>query len=89
MARVIEVSFHLFFGFNGYLLSNFDGKFRLVVARRNVLLLIMTLGLLIGASAPAFVACAAWTLVSTAVQITRFAHAWIQARSSKPVHYLA
>lgn len=89
VARVIEVSFHVFFGFNGYLLSDFDAKFRLVVARRNVLLLIMSLGLLIGAPTLAFVACAAWTLVSTAVQITRFAHASLQARTSKPVHYLA
>ena len=89
LARGIEVSFHLVFGFNGYLLSGFDAKFRLVVARRNVLLGIMSVGLLVGASVEAFLACAGWSVASTAIQATRFAQACVRGRTSKPAPYLA
>ena len=80
VARIIEVSFHLVFGFNAFLFRRFDTRFRLIVARRNILLLIMTLGGLAGEWVSAWLLCAAWSLVSTAIQAVRFAQAWLASR---------
>jgi len=80
VARVVEVSFHLVFGFNAFLFRPFDTKFRLVVARRNILLLIMTLGGLAGEWVGAFLICAAWSLVSTVIQAVRIGQAWLESR---------
>lgn len=80
IARAIEIAFHLLFGFNAFLFGVFDTKFRLIVARRNVLLLIMTLGGIVGDWVGAFVVCAAWSVVSTMVQAFRIAQAWFAAR---------
>ena len=88
LGRLIEVSFHVFFGFNGYLLSRFDARFRLIVARRNVLLLIMSLGLLAGTPIEAFLACAAWSVISAIVQAVRFVQAWLRSRTRKLGPYL-
>lgn len=81
IGRIVEVSFHLLFGFNAFLFRRFDSAFRTVVARRNILLLIMTAGLLAGAPTEAFAACAGWSLVSTLIQLARLAVA--QAASRK------
>lgn len=80
VARAIEVSFHLLFGFNAFLFRTFDTWFRLIVSRRNVLLLIMTLGGLFGEWVGAFAICAGWSLVSTAIQAIRIVQAWLAAR---------
>ena len=80
VARAIEVSFHLVFGFNAFLFRRFDTRFRLIVARRNILLLIMTVGGLVGEWAGAFVLCAAWSLISTLVQAVRIGQAWLESR---------
>jgi phosphatidylglycerophosphate synthase len=83
LGRAVEVSFHIFFGFNGYLLTPLDAAFRLIVARRNVLLLILTVGTLVGESVAAFIVCAAWSATSTLMQGIRLSQALI--RSSKGV----
>jgi phosphatidylglycerophosphate synthase len=81
--RAIELAFHRLFGFNAFLFRPFDSTFRTIVARRNIILLIMTAGVLIGRPAEAFVACAAWSVVSTLIQLVRIAQARLQSRRGK------
>jgi phosphatidylglycerophosphate synthase len=81
VGRAVEISFHLLFGFNAFLFARFDSLFRLVVARRNIILLIMSIGLTFGEPTAAFVACAAWSVISTAIQLIRIAQAGFAARS--------
>jgi phosphatidylglycerophosphate synthase len=82
--RGVEIAFHKSFGFNPYIWRPFDSRFRLVVSRRNVILLIVSFGLLTGAVANSFLLCAAWSVVSTVVQAVRLAQAFA-ARRSQPV----
>jgi phosphatidylglycerophosphate synthase len=81
VGRAVEISFHLLFGFNAFLYARFDSLFRLVVARRNIILLIMSIGLLAGAPTTAFVACAAWSVISTVAQLVRIGQAALSARN--------
>lgn len=78
--RAVEEAFKAKLGFNQYLWRRFDSAFRLVVSRRNVILLIMTLGLLAGAATAAFVAAAAWSVASVLVQGLRLAQALAASR---------
>jgi hypothetical protein len=80
IARAIEISFHVLFGFNAFLFRVFDTWFRLIVSRRNALLLIMTLGGIIGQWVGAFAVCAGWSLISTAIQAVRIAQARLASR---------
>lgn len=88
VGRLVEVSFHLLFGFNEYLLSHGDAVFRLVVARRNVLLVLMTLGMLAQEPTAAFVACAIWTAACSIIQSVRLAQAFVKARRGRLKPYL-
>jgi phosphatidylglycerophosphate synthase len=81
VGRAVEISFHVLFGFNAFLYARFDSLFRLVVARRNIILLIMSIGLLLGAPTAAFVACAAWSVVSTVIQLVRIGQAALAGRN--------
>ena len=82
--RAVEIAFHKTFGFNPYIWRPFDSSFRLIVSRRNIILLIMTAGLLVDQAADAFVLCAAWSIVSTAIQAVRLGQA-LAARHRRPV----
>ena len=75
LGRIIEVIFKLKFGYNPYLWQRFDSAFRLIVSRRNIILLIMTAGLLVGAPVEAFIASAVWTAVSVVIQVARLVQA--------------
>ena len=55
--------------------QQFDSRFRMVVSRRNIILLIMTVGLLLGRPAEAFALCAAWSVVSVLIQGLRYGQA--------------
>jgi phosphatidylglycerophosphate synthase len=81
VGRIVEIAFHRLFGFNEYIWKRFDSRFRLIVSRRNIILLIMTVGLIIGAATEAFLACAAWSVVSTIIQVVRIG----QAYASRPI----
>ena len=81
IGRIVEIAFHRLFGFNQYIWKRFDSRFRLIVSRRNIILLIMTVGLIIGAATEAFLACAAWAVVSTIIQVVRIG----QAYASRPI----
>lgn len=79
--RAVEIAFHRFFGFNQYIWRPFDSKFRLIVSRRNIILLIMTAGLFSGFPVVAFLVCAGWSVISVLVQLTRIFQAF--ARRSR------
>lgn len=89
IGRIVEVSFHLLFGFNAFLFRRFDSAFRTIVARRNILLLIMMIGVLLGRATEAFVACAAWSVISTLIQLARLAVAWLASRKAKLSPWIA
>ncbi len=69
--RAVELAFHRIFGFNQYIWQPFDSHFRLVVSRRNTILLIMTVGLILDRAGEAFLAAAGWTLLSLLIQLVR------------------
>lgn len=77
------------FGFNPFLWRPFDSSFRLVVSRRNIILLIMTVGLAAGVPEGAFVVAAAWTLLSVAIQAIRLAQGVVAGRRGPVTSWLA
>jgi phosphatidylglycerophosphate synthase len=81
IGRIVEIAFHRVFGFNQFIWRPFDSRFRLVVSRRNIILLIMTIGLIVGAATEAFLACAGWSIISTIIQVVRIG----QAYASRPI----
>lgn len=89
LGRVIERMFRKRFGFNAYMFARFDSLFRLVVARRNILLLILTIGLLARQPEAAFWACAIWSIVSIIIQGARLAEAHRISRNRAIVPWIA
>ncbi|MBI3171642.1 MAG: CDP-alcohol phosphatidyltransferase family protein [Hydrocarboniphaga effusa] len=80
-SRAIETSFRLKFGFNPFMWTPFDSRFRLIISRRNVILLLMTVGLALGIAHEAYLACALWSIVSTLFQLFRLGQAFAIGRS--------
>jgi len=80
IGRIVEISFHRCFGFNQYIWQPLDSAFRLIVSRRNIILLIMTVGLILGLPVMAYLLCAAWSVISTAIQLIRITQAFVLAR---------
>lgn len=80
VGRVLESGFKARFGYNPYLWRPFDSAFRTVVSRRNIILLIMTVGVIIGMPEEAFVGAAVWTLISVLVQAVRFVQAIVACK---------
>ena len=81
--RAIEEIFKARTGFNAYLWRPFDSRFRLIVSRRNIILLIMTLGLAVGAGAEAFALAAAWSVASVLIQAVRLVQGLTAHRREK------
>lgn len=71
VGRLAEIVFKRRLGFNPYIWRPFDAAFRLVIARRNTILLFLTLGAVTGGLAGAWLAAAAWAVLSTAIQCFR------------------
>ena len=67
-------------GFNAFMWKPFDGRFRLVVARRNSILLIVTAALLLGSVALGFLVAAIWSVISALIFATRLAMAVQESR---------
>ena len=88
VGRFVERSFKKRFGFNPFLWQPFDSAFRIIVSRRNIILLIMTAGLVFGRPVEAFVAAAIWTFVSVIVQIIRFGQALVRSQGGLPRSWL-
>lgn len=75
IGRVLERGFKKKFGINPFTWRPFDSRFRTIVSRRNIILLIMTAGVIAGSPAEAFAICAAWSILSVIVQGARFVQA--------------
>lgn len=75
IGRVLERGFKQQFGINPFMWKKFDSRFRMVISRRNIILLIMTAGLAVGRPAEAFLLCAGWSLISVLVQGVRYLQA--------------
>ncbi len=83
IGRAIEEIFKARTGFNAYLWRPFDSRFRLIVSRRNIILLIMTTGLAVGAGAEAFALAAAWSIASVLIQGVRLVQGLTAHRREK------
>ena len=75
IGRILERGFKKQFGFNPFMWQRFDSRFRMIVSRRNIILLIMTAGVIAGSPAEAFALCAAWSVLSVVVQAGRYVQA--------------
>jgi phosphatidylglycerophosphate synthase len=82
VGRAVEIGFKSKLGLNQFIWRPFDSWFRLIVSRRNIILLIMTVGLALRAPAAAYWACAIWSVISAAIQLGRFLQALAEARRS-------
>ena len=78
--RIEEGLFHAFFGLGMHVWQRFDSRFRLITARRNPNLLLLTASVLIDRPDLGIIAVAAWTVVSLAVHTFRLAQAAFQRR---------
>jgi len=78
--RLIEEQFKRRIGYNAFLWRPFDSAFRLIVARRNIILLILTAGLVVQQPVAAYLTAAAWTFLSVLVQLARLVQALSAAR---------
>lgn len=86
--RATEIVFHKRFGFNPYIWRRFDSSFRLIISRRNIILLIMTVGLLVSEVEDTFFICALWSIVSTVVQFVRLGQAFAESREGRVTSWL-
>ena len=64
LGRVVEFRSKGYFGFNMFLWRPFDTAFRLVMARRNPNLVLLTVFTVLGSAAAGYIAVAVWTLIS-------------------------
>jgi phosphatidylglycerophosphate synthase len=80
VGRVLEKGFKARFGFNPFMWQRFDSRFRMIISRRNIILLIMTFGLILRRPAEAFAICAAWSVLSVLIQAGRYAQAYSRSR---------
>ena len=71
--RLIEAAFHALGSVSMFAWRPFDAYFRLITARRNPCLVILTLCLLAGAPAAGFALVALWTALSSLVMLARLA----------------
>lgn len=80
IGRFLEKGFKARFGFNPFTWEQFDSRFRTIISRRNIILLIMTFGLVVQRPADAFAVCAAWSVLSVLVQAGRYGQASRRSR---------
>ena len=82
VGRVLERGFKKRFKINPFMWRPFDSRFRTIVSRRNIILLIMTAGLIAGVPAEAFALCAVWSVLSIIIQGARYAQAVSHSRGA-------
>lgn len=84
--RLIEGAFHQLGHCSLFAWRPFDAWFRLITARRNPCLVILTIGFAAGRADLAFVGVVAWTLVSSLVLLLRLLYAaGVRFRSGQPL----
>lgn len=89
LQRVQEGVFIALFGLEMHIWRRFDSLFRLVVARRNPNLILLTLAALAGAPAAGMIAVAGWTAVSLVVHTIQIIQAGGARRHGQLVSWLA
>ena len=88
--RLAEGGFQLWFGrFGIFCWRPFDSYFRLITARRNPNLILLTLGLALGRPDLGLAGVMVWTLVSSAVLLLRLVMAWWARRDGPLQSWLA
>jgi len=85
LGRLVEGIFHLLGDCEVFTWRPFDAYFRLVTARRNTCLLILTAAVAVGRPEWGFVGVAAWTAITTLVLVARLAQALIARVNSGPL----
>jgi len=83
--RLEEGIFLARFGFEIHSWRPLDSRFRLITARRNPNLVLLSAGTLVGRPDLGLAAVAAWTLASLGVHAVRLVQAWSQARRGDAV----
>lgn len=83
--RLCEALFHLLGSCSIFGWRPFDAYFRLVTARRNPSLILLTLSVLIGRPEWGFVAVALWTALSTGILVLRLAQGALARLSQGPL----
>ncbi len=89
LERLIEGAFMARFGFEIFCWKPFDSYFRLIMARRNPCLLILTASFLFKRPAEGFLAVTIWMIITCLVLILRFLWAVIEARHKPLKPWLA
>ncbi len=79
--KLLEQAFISTFGLKVHVWQPSDARFRLITARRNPNLVILSVAVLAGAPAAGYVAMAAWIMISFVVHLMRYARA-LAARSA-------
>ncbi len=85
LGRIAETRFKLSFGFNQFLWRPFDSALRQVISRRNIILLILTVGALFHRIDRAFEAAALWCTISIGLQCIRWIQAEVIRAAGRPV----
>lgn len=88
VGRLCEGAFELRNGFVPFLWRPFDARFRLVLARRNPNLLILSVAVLLGQATAGYVALTAWCVACAAVQVVNYLQAELARRRGKLVSFL-
>ncbi len=89
IVRLMEGYFIRRFGFHLHVWRRFDSFFRLIVARRNPNLILLSAGWLLGRPDLGLLAVAGWTVVAIVVHAVQLAQAeWRRARGAQPVSWL-
>ena len=89
LQRVEEGVFIAFFGIEMHIWQRFDSKFRLITARRNPNLLLLTVSVLVGRPDLGIVWVAYWTAISLAIHALRLLQAALARRRGKLESWLA
>lgn len=85
IGRFGEEFFKRSFGFNAYMWRPFDKYLRLFIARRNTILVILTLGFVTGFYAVSFYIAAAWSVLTISIQLARLAFARHKAKAGETI----
>lgn len=83
--RLLEGLFITAFGVEMHIWRPFDSTFRLVTARRNPNLIVLTLATLVGRPLEGILAVAAWTVISFVVHLLQVVQAGLYKATGKPI----
>ncbi len=83
--KLIEQAFISTFRLKVHVWQEFDSSFRLITARRNPNLLILSVAMLLGAPDYGYLAMAAWILICFDVHTIRYVQAFVQSRNGAEI----